>query len=119
MYAYVLQRLFAAVPVLLVVALFVFLLLHITPGDPAIVIAGDLASAEELGRIRRQLGLDQPLHLQFAGWIWRVAQGDLGQSIFSKMPVTELIAQRLEPHNRTIRRNLERFRSHTSGPSRP
>jgi peptide/nickel transport system permease protein len=97
MYAYVLQRLFAAVPVLLVVALFVFLLLHITPGDPAIVIAGDLASAEELGRIRRQLGLDQPLHLQFAGWIWRVAQGDLGQSIFSKMPVTELIAQRLEP----------------------
>lgn len=97
MYAYVLQRLCAAVPVLLVVALFVFLLLHITPGDPAIVIAGDLASAEDLVRIRRQLGLDRPLHAQFASWIWRVARGDLGQSIFSSMPVTELIAQRLEP----------------------
>jgi len=97
MYAYVLHRLIAALPVLLVVALFVFLLLHITPGDPAIVIAGDLASAEELERIRQQLGLDRPLHLQFIAWIWRLAQGDLGLSIFSKLPVTTLIAQRLEP----------------------
>ncbi len=97
MYTYVLHRLIAAVPVLLVVALFVFLLLHITPGDPAIVIAGDLASAEELERIRQQLGLDRPLHLQFIAWIWRLAQGDLGVSIFSNLPVTTLIAQRLEP----------------------
>jgi peptide/nickel transport system permease protein len=97
MYAYVLQRLCAAVPVLLVVALFVFLLLHVTPGDPAVVIAGDLASAEDVERIRRQLGLDRPLHVQFAGWLWRLAQGDLGRSIFSGLPVADLIAQRLEP----------------------
>jgi peptide/nickel transport system permease protein len=97
MTAYLIQRLLASIPVMLVVALFVFLLLHITPGDPAIVIAGELASAEDLARIRTQLGLDLPIHRQFATWLMRVASGDLGTSIFSKLPVTELIGQRLEP----------------------
>ena len=80
-----------------VVAVFVFLLLHLGPGDPATVIAGDYASPEDIARIRARLGLDQPLHVQFIAWIARLAQGDLGVSIFSNLPVATLIGQRLEP----------------------
>ena len=80
-----------------IVAVFVFLLLHLSPGDPATVIAGDYASPEDIERIRARLGLDRPLHVQFASWIGRIAQGDLGTSIFSNLPVSRLIAQRLEP----------------------
>lgn len=80
-----------------IVAVFVFLLLHLSPGDPATVIAGDYASPEDIERIRARLGLDRPLHVQFVSWIGRIAQGDLGTSIFSNLPVSRLIAQRLEP----------------------
>ena len=97
MYAYLVRRILATIPVMGVVALAVFLLLHLTPGDPAAVIAGDYASPEDIIRIRQTLGLDDPLHEQFLSWLWRLLQGDLGISIFSNLPVAKLIGQRLEP----------------------
>jgi peptide/nickel transport system permease protein len=97
MYAYLARRLLAAIPVILVVALFVFLLLHVSPGDPAAIIAGDMASAQDIERIRARLGLDRPLHEQFVEWGWALVRGDLGSSIFSNLPVSRLIAQRIEP----------------------
>ena len=97
MLAYVLRRILMTVPVMGVVALFVFALLRLAPGDPAAVIAGDYATAEDVARIREQLGLSQPLPVQFLTWVWSLMQGDLGTSIFSGKPVTELIAQRIEP----------------------
>lgn len=80
-----------------VVALFVFLMLRLSPGDPASVIAGDYATAEDIERIRDQLGLNEPIFVQFTTWIGSLMQGDLGISIFTNLPVTTLIAQRLEP----------------------
>ncbi|MBL8703238.1 MAG: ABC transporter permease [Rhodospirillales bacterium] len=97
MYAYLARRLLAAIPVILVVALFVFLLLHLSPGDPAAIIAGDMASGEDIARIRARLGLDRPLPEQFLEWSWALVRGDLGSSIFSNLPVSRLIAQRIEP----------------------
>ncbi len=97
MYAYILRRLLATIPVIGVVAIFVFLLLHLTPGDPAAVIAGNYAMPEDVARIRAKLGLDEPIYAQFGTWISSVLQGDLGDSIFSDIPVTKLIGQRLEP----------------------
>ena len=85
------------VPVMVVVALFVFLLLRLSPGDPAAVIAGDYATAEDVQKIREKLGLSEPIFVQFVTWLGSLIQGDLGTSIFSNKPVTELIAQRLEP----------------------
>ena len=97
MAAYLLRRLLATIPVMGVVALFVFALLHLSPGDPAAVIAGDYARPADVQRIRQQLGLDQPLHVQLAIWLGHVLRGDLGTSIFSGLPVARLIGQRLEP----------------------
>ncbi len=97
MLAYAVRRLAATVPVMLVVAVFVFSLLHLSPGDPAIVIAGDQASPTDVARIRETLGLDRPYLEQFVGWLGRAVRGDLGQSIFSNLPVSHLIAQRIEP----------------------
>lgn len=97
MYAYVVRRILATIPVMGVVAVFVFLLLHLTPGDPAAVIAGDYASPADIERIREKLGLNDPLYIQFGRWIAHLAQGDLGISIFSNLPVSQLVAQRLEP----------------------
>jgi peptide/nickel transport system permease protein len=97
MIAYVLRRLLATIPVMGVVAIFVFSLLYIAPGDPAAIIAGDLATAEDIARIHRQLGLDEPFLLRFGHWLWSVLRGDLGISIFTNLPVTQLIGQRLEP----------------------
>jgi peptide/nickel transport system permease protein len=96
-YAYLLRRILATIPVMVVVALFVFALLHLSPGDPAAVIAGDYASPADVERIRHELGLDNPLHVQLGIWLWKVVHGDLGTSIFSNLPVTKLIGQRLEP----------------------
>ena len=93
----VLQRILAMFPVMAVVALIVFLLIHLSPGDPAALIAGDLASTDDIARLRTSLGLDQPLWRQFLLWVARLAHGDLGTSIFTQVPVTELLAQRLEP----------------------
>jgi peptide/nickel transport system permease protein len=97
MFGYIARRMVATIPVAATVGLVVFLLLHLSPGDPAAVIAGDGAGIEEVARIRTELGLDQPLHEQFGRWAVRVIQGDLGASIFSKVPVTELIGQRIGP----------------------
>jgi peptide/nickel transport system permease protein len=80
-----------------VVAVIVFLLLHLAPGDPATLIAGDFATAEDIARIGKQLGLDRPLHIQFVAWVGQILRGDLGTSIFSHLPVTRLIRQRVEP----------------------
>jgi peptide/nickel transport system permease protein len=97
MRGYMVKRILATIPVMAVVALFVFSLLRLTPGDPAAVIAGDYASPQDVERIRQKLGLDKPLHVQFGVWMSQVLRGDLGTSIFSGMPVTTLIGQRLEP----------------------
>jgi peptide/nickel transport system permease protein len=97
MLAYIVRRLVATVFVMAFVALFVFSLLYITPGDPAAAIAGDLATADDIARIHRQLGLDEPFLVRFGGWIWGVLRGDLGISIFTNLPVMTLIRQRLEP----------------------
>ena len=97
MSAYIFRRIIATIPVMGVVAIFVFLLLHLTPGDPATVIAGDYASPADVERIREQLGLNEPLHVQFIEWVGRLFHGDLGTSIFSQLPVSHLIAQRIEP----------------------
>ena len=97
MLAFIARRALATIPVMAVVAIFVFLLLHLGPGDPATIIAGDYASPADIERIRERLGLDDPLYIQFANWIGRLAQGDLGVSIFSNLPVSTLIAQRIEP----------------------
>ena len=97
MILYVLGRLVAAVPTLLVVALFIFALVHIAPGDPAILIAGENANPEQVAEIRERLHLDEALPVQFAIWFGNAIQGDLGASVYSGKPVTELIAQRVEP----------------------
>lgn len=94
---YLLGRLLATIPVLLIVAVLVFSLLHLTPGDPAAVLAGDYATPEQIAAIRAQLGLDEPLAQRFVTWSAHILRGDLGVSIFSGKPVTELIAQRIEP----------------------
>jgi peptide/nickel transport system permease protein len=96
MFFYAVRRILATLPVMAVVALFVFSLLYLSPGDPAEIIAGDQATAVDVQRIRVSLGLDRPLIVQFAEWAWRVAQGDLGRSIFTNQPVSHMIAQRVE-----------------------
>jgi peptide/nickel transport system permease protein len=93
---HVLRRLMATIPVMGVVAIAVFALLHVTPGDPAVIIAGDYATAEDIARIRARLGLDRPLLTQVGLWLGRIARGDLGTSIFSGLPVATLIRQRAE-----------------------
>ena len=97
MFAYVVRRLFATIVVMAVVAFFVFSLLYLTPGDPAAVIAGDAATSDDIRRIRANLGLDEPFLVRFGGWVWGLLHGDLGTSIFTNLPVTRLIAQRVEP----------------------
>src|SRR6478736_3460962 len=94
---YLLRRLAATLPVMAVVAVVVFLLIHLSPGDPAALIAGDLATADDIAKLRVALGLDQPLWQQFILWLGRILTGDLGTSIFTNVPVTELLSQRLEP----------------------
>jgi peptide/nickel transport system permease protein len=97
MLQYVIQRIIATIPVVFFVAIITFSLVHIAPGDPAAVIAGDFGNPEDIQRVRKQLGLDKPIHEQLWIWLSHVARGDLGSSIFSRYPVTELIAQRLQP----------------------
>jgi peptide/nickel transport system permease protein len=97
MLGYLLRRMLAVIPVMGVVALFVFLLLRLTPGDPAAILAGDNATPEQLERIRISLGLNQPLYTQFFTWVGGLLHGDLGTSLSSNQPVLKLIGQRIEP----------------------
>ena len=97
MLSFLLRRLAALLPVLLVVSLVVFLILRLAPGDPAAVIAGNSATNEEIDKIRNQLGLDRSIPVQYGIWVGRVLQGDLGYSFYLNKPVAALIAQRIEP----------------------
>ena len=97
MYAFIARRLLSTIPVLLIVAVLVFSLLRLTPGDPAAIMAGDAATGEQIERIRAGLGLDRPIVVQFGIWLAKLARGDLGESFYFRIKVTELIAQRLEP----------------------
>ncbi len=97
MFAFIVRRIITTIPVMAFVALFVFSLLYIAPGDPAAVIAGDQASPADVEKIRASLGLDRPYLVRFGEWFFRVLQGDLGTSIFTSLPVTQLIGQRIEP----------------------
>src|ERR1044071_4996711 len=97
MLAFLLRRVLSAIPVMAIVAVVIFGLLHLAEGGPAAVIAGDGASREDVAQIERQLGLDRPLLEQFVLWLGRIVDGDLGTSIFFKVPVLDLIVQNLEP----------------------
>src|SRR5262249_2052460 len=97
MLGYLVRRVVAAIPVMGMVALVVFLLLRLTPGDPAAILAADNATPEQLGRIRASLGLDEPLYTQFFTWIVKLLHGDLGVSLISNVPVLKMIGQRVEP----------------------
>jgi peptide/nickel transport system permease protein len=94
---YALRRILATIPVMLVVAVVVFSLLYLSPGDPAAILAGEQASLEEIAELRNRLGLDEPFATRFGAWFLGLLQGDLGQSIFFGRPVLDLILQRVEP----------------------
>jgi peptide/nickel transport system permease protein len=97
LFTYVVRRLIATIVVMAVVAFVVFLLLYLTPGDPAAILAGDTATSQDIANIREALGLNDPFLERFGQWIWRLLHGDLGISIFTKLPVTTLIGQRVGP----------------------
>src|ERR1700704_6735663 len=97
MLSYIFRRILATLPVMGIVALFVFSLLYSAPGDPAVMIAGDQATPDDVERIRQGLGLDRPFLVQFGSWLWNILHGDLGTSIFNNLPVSALIAQRIDP----------------------
>ena len=97
MWGYIGRRVLAIVPVLLVVAVVVFLMLRLTPGDPAAVIAGPSATGQDVADIRAKLGLDRPIVAQFVLWVGGMLQGNLGESFFYKKTVAELIGDRIEP----------------------
>ncbi|HLY89755.1 MAG TPA: ABC transporter permease, partial [Acetobacteraceae bacterium] len=97
MLAYAARRILATIPVMLLVAFFVFSLLYIAPGDPAAIIAGDQATPADVERIRISLGLDRPFVVRFGEWLWHILHGDLGTSIFTNLPVSHMIEQRIEP----------------------
>jgi peptide/nickel transport system permease protein len=97
MWGYIARRVLATVPVVAIVALVVFSILHVAPGDPAALIAGDQATPEQIAAIRAKLHLDLPIYQQFALWLGNAVAGDLGTSIFSNRPVATLFLQRLEP----------------------
>src|ERR1700741_2621159 len=94
---FIARRLVAIIPVLTVVAVLVFLMLRLTPGDPAAIMAGDAATAEQIAQIRTALGLNRSLITQFGIWIGNVLTGDLGESFYFRIKVAALIGQRLEP----------------------
>jgi peptide/nickel transport system permease protein len=97
MTTYILRRFAALVPVLLLVSVIAFALVHLTPGDPVTLILGEQATPEDIVRVRHQLGLDRPLYEQYVGWLGRALGGDLGRSVFVDQPVTNMIVERAEP----------------------
>ena len=94
---YVIKRLLGLIPTLFIVAVLVFLFVHMLPGDPARLIAGPEADAQVIAMVRQQLGLDQPLYVQFWHYISHAVQGDFGTSMVSRRPVSEEIASRFFP----------------------
>jgi peptide/nickel transport system permease protein len=95
--AYILRRLVMLVPVLIVVGVVVFGLVHLTPGDPAAVMLGDRATPEDIAQLRDQLGLNDPLPVQFVRWFTNVLRLDFGESIFLGEPVTQALLDRVQP----------------------
>jgi peptide/nickel transport system permease protein len=91
------RRVLSTAPVLVVVALIVFMILRLTPGDPAAALVGDNGTSADIARIHASLGLDRPLPVQFVKWTGQLLQGNLGDSYYMKQPVTRLIAQRIAP----------------------
>src|SRR5690606_16049151 len=94
---YIFRRILATIPGMFLVAAFVFVLLYFAGGDPALILAGDGASPQQIEAVRQQYGLDQPPVWRFFSWIFSVLQGELGTSMVSRQPVASLIAQRVEP----------------------
>jgi peptide/nickel transport system permease protein len=97
MTVYIIRRLLLAIPVMLLVAVATFLLLHMTPGDPVAVLLGPDATTEQINEMREELGLNEPVLLQLMHWFGDLARGDLGDSLFLNKPVTEAIIERAEP----------------------
>ena len=95
--SFIVRRLLLTIPVMLAVALFVFGLLYLAPGDPATMIAGDQATPTDVAKIRVALGLDQPFPIRFGQWIFAILHGDLGDSLFSGQTVLSMIGQRVAP----------------------
>ncbi len=97
MLTYIARRLLSTIPVMVMVAIVVFAILRLTPGDPAAIIAGDGATADQLAEMRAHMGLDKPVYVQFVAWILQLAKGDLGVSLISGIPVSSMIAERIGP----------------------
>ena len=97
MTAFIIRRVVSVIPVLLIVAVFAFLLVHLTPGDPAAVMLGPLATPAQINQLREALNLNQPLGVQFERWFIRALHGDIGESLFMSIPVPLAIWQRAEP----------------------
>jgi peptide/nickel transport system permease protein len=97
MISFILRKLGSTAIVMMVVAVIVFVMIRVSPGDPAALIAGDRATSADIERIRHSLGLDQPLLYQFVSWLLQLVRGNLGVSLFSQLPVTDLIGRRIEP----------------------
>ena len=97
MFPYVLKRVLSSVPVMIVVAVVIFAILRLTPGDPAAVLAGNDATGEQLDRIRESMGLNQPILVQLVTWFRQILVGDLGVSLLSGVPVVKMIAERAGP----------------------
>ncbi len=97
MFGYLLRRVFAVVPVMAFVAIFIFVLLRITPGDPAEILAGDSATAEQIAAVREAIGLNEPIYIQFLTWVGQMLSGDMGTSLISRTPVTDMIIDRFAP----------------------
>ncbi|MBK5355962.1 ABC transporter permease [Pseudomonas sp. TH41] len=91
------RRVLSTLPVLVIVGLIVFMILRLTPGDPAAALVGDNGTSADIALVRANLGLDQPLPVQFFNWSSQILQGNLGESYYMKQPVTSLIAHRIEP----------------------
>ena len=96
MTGYIIRRLLALIPVLLGISFLVFLILHLAPGDPALIILGPKATQVSLAQLRHDLGLDQPFLVQYFRWLWHVLQGDWGRSIQLKREVLPLVIQRFQ-----------------------
>jgi peptide/nickel transport system permease protein len=94
---YLVRRIFALLPVMFVVASLVFVLMHITPGDPVSAMLGMDAAPDDIARMRNRLGLDEPIHVQYVLWLGKLVRGDLGESIFLQVPVTAAVLERIEP----------------------
>src|SRR6185312_10777847 len=97
MVAFLIKRLLATIPTILLVTIAVFLILRLTPGGPAVAMLGDQASPEAVAALNHKLGLDKPLYIQYLRWLGNALHGDLGRSAFGNQPVTELIVQRIVP----------------------